>query len=149
MARGALRTLDTMRPGAPGEPGSPGNNVASVTQPATHSLWLRAAIVIVAGLLAYSNSFSGPFIFDDEITIVENSQIRDLTHLTVLSAEREVPTAGRPLVNLSFALNYAVGGLNVTGYHAVNLALHLLCALLLFGLVHRIVTMSHAGGGRF
>ena len=44
---------------------------------------------------------------------------------------------GRPLVNLSLALNYRAGGLSVTGYHVVNLVIHLLAALLLFGLVRR------------
>ena len=45
--------------------------------------WYVAAIVI-AGLLAYSNSFSGPFIFDDFGSIVRNTSIRDLTNLRAL-----------------------------------------------------------------
>ena len=56
------------------------------------------------------------------------------------------PVAGRPLVNLTFAINYALGGLDVGGYHVVNLALHLLCALLIFGLVRR--TLDDLGWGR-
>ena len=45
--------------------------------------------------------------------------------------------AGRPVVNFSLGLNYAIGGLAPTGYHAWNLAVHLLCGLLLFGIVRR------------
>jgi hypothetical protein len=55
----------------------------------------------------------------------------------VLSPERELPVAGRPVVNASFALNYALNGLDVGGYHAWNIAVHLGCALALFGIVHR------------
>jgi len=45
--------------------------------------------------------------------------------------------AGRPLVNFSLAINHALGGQSVAGYHAFNLAVHLLAALTLFGLVRR------------
>ena len=62
---------------------------------------------------------------------------------------RETPVAGRPLVNLSFAINYALGGLTETGYHAVNIAIHIACALLLFGIVRRIAGRpAHPGGLR-
>ncbi len=55
----------------------------------------------------------------------------------MLSPERELPTAGRPFVNLTFAINYALGGDEPAGYHAWNIATHLVCALLLFGVVRR------------
>src|SRR5688572_1525821 len=93
----------------------------------------RAGLLVLATLLTYSNSLSGPLIFDDLASIVENPQIRDLRDLrSVLSPERELPTAGRPLVNLSFAINYAMSGLEVRGYHLVNIAFHVLCGLLTF-----------------
>jgi protein O-mannosyl-transferase len=47
--------------------------------------------------------------------------------------------AGRPLVNLTFALNYLGGGLDPFGYRAINLAIHLACALLVFGITRRTV----------
>ena len=65
--------------------------------------------VIVVGVtaLAYANSFSGPFIFDDTDSIVENPTIANLWNLpAVLSPPRDGQTVqGRPLLNLSFALN--------------------------------------------
>ena len=49
----------------------------------------------------------------------------------------------RPLVDWSFAVNYAIkGGSNTWGYHAVNLAVHLAAAFALFGVVRRT---PHAG----
>ena len=99
--------------------------------------WYVAAIVL-AGLLAYANSFSGPFLFDDFGSIVRNTSIRDLTNLPALFTTADATAvSGRWLANLSYALNYAAGGLNVAGYHVVNLALHLTCAVLFFAVVRR------------
>jgi Flp pilus assembly protein TadD len=100
-------------------------------------VWALLAIA-VAVTLAYSTSFWHPFIFDDFGAIARNPSIRDLRSLRlVVAPPRESPVAGRPLVNLSFAINYAIGGLDVRGYHIGNLTLHLLCAFLIFGLVRR------------
>jgi tetratricopeptide (TPR) repeat protein len=99
-------------------------------------------VIVIAGCLAYSNSFSGPFVFDDTLSIVENLQIRRWWRLgSVLFPDRELPVAGRPLVNASFAINYTTGGLRVSGYHAVNVGFHLLCALLIFGVVRRTLEL--------
>ena len=46
----------------------------------------------------------------------------------------------RPVVQLSLALNYAFGGLRVWGYHAVNLTIHLLAGLTLFGIIRRTLS---------
>ena len=40
-------------------------------------------------------------------------------------------------MNLTLAANYALGGTNVWGYHAFNLAIHVLAALTLYGIVRR------------
>ncbi len=107
-------------------------------------LW-RLALIVIAGAIVYANSLSGPFIFDDDATIAENRSIQSLGSTAVFFAEREMPTAGRPVVNLSFAINYAIGGTSVRGYHVVNVALHLLCAVLVFGLVRRSAELAAAG----
>jgi len=98
----------------------------------------HAVVLVVAGLLAYATSFSNPFLYDDQTAIVKNAQIRTLSPLSEpLTPPRDTPVAGRPLANLSLALNYAYGGLDVASYHVTNLALHLLVALVLFGIVRR------------
>ena len=84
-----------------------------------------------ASLVAYHNSFAVPFLFDDQTSIVDNTAIR-----RVLSPVGGGATVdGRPLLSLSLALNYAVGGTKVWGCHAVNLAIHILASLILFGIV--------------
>jgi tetratricopeptide (TPR) repeat protein len=50
------------------------------------------------------------------------------------------------VINLTFALNYAMGGLNVWGYHAVNLLVHTLAGLTLFGVVRRTLLRQGYGG---
>ena len=99
----------------------------------------RAALIALAGILAYANSLSGPFLPDDENSIVRNGSIRDVG--SSLAPPRETPVAGRPLVNLTFALNYAAGGLDVRGYHLVNIAIHGAAAFVLFGIVRRTLLL--------
>lgn len=111
--------------------------------------WLAALLLIGAGLLAYANTFSVPLLLDDPFAISENPSIRQLWPLgPVLSPPITLPTGGRPLLNLSFAANYAVGQASVAGYHAVNLAIHLLAGLALFGVLRRTFALP-ALRGRF
>ena len=103
---------------------------------------IRAAVIVVAGVIVYSNSLAAPFIFDDRTAILDNQQIRQLWPLSVpLSPPNNTPVAGRPIVNLSFALSYAIGGLDPRAYRLTNLAIHMLAALTLFGLVRRTLLL--------
>jgi Flp pilus assembly protein TadD len=99
---------------------------------------LAALLIVAAGLWAFHNSLHGPFIFDDIPSIQENRHIRHLLPINVaMTAPPGTTVTGRPVVCLTLALNYAVGGLNVWGYHAFNLAIHLISALVLFGILRR------------
>ncbi|MSU48188.1 MAG: tetratricopeptide repeat protein [Opitutus sp.] len=103
-----------------------------------------AALLVVAGGVAYHNSFHGAFVFDDFPAIRDNLTIRSLgAPLAVLAPPESSGVGGRPLANLSFALNHAMSGTDVRGYHAMNLLLHLGSALLLFGILRRTL---RAGG---
>jgi tetratricopeptide (TPR) repeat protein len=109
-------------------------------------LIVRAAIVVIAGALVYANSLSAPFIFDDQTALIDNRRIQQLWPLSVpLSPPRETPVAGRPIVNLTFALNYAASGMDIRGYRLTNLAIHLLAALTLFGIVRRTLLLPSLG----
>ncbi len=110
-------------------------------------VWAAAGLLVAAVTAAYGNSLHGPFILDDDTSIVENSSIRRLGSWQVLTVPPEALTAvGRPVLNLSLAINYALGGLNVEGYHVANLAIHILAALVLFGLVRRTLLLPTLGG---
>jgi tetratricopeptide (TPR) repeat protein len=92
--------------------------------------WL-VLLIIPAGILVYANSFAGVFIFDDVRHIEFNERIRQLWPITPLL------TARRPVVEVSLAVDYAIGQLHVWGYHAFNLGVHLLAGLVLFGVIRR------------
>ena len=94
-------------------------------------------LLAVIGVALYAGTLNAPFIFDDSVAIVDNASIRGWNPTQVLAPARNTPTAGRPVVNLTLAANYAIGGLDVRGYHAVNIAIHVCCALLLYGIVRR------------
>ena len=112
-------------------------------RPPQWTLILSAAAIVVVALAAYWNSFQGVFVFDDVRAIVNNPTIRSLWPLgPVLSTPHNgSPVAGRPVMNLSLAINYALGGFNPWGYHAVNLAVHILAALMLSGVVRRTLLL--------
>ena len=106
----------------------------------------RAALyrlaLIVIGIATYANSLHGPFIFDDLSAISDNTHVQRLAPIGTLldglfATEPETPLIGRPVVALTVAVNHAIGGDNVAGYHAVNIAVHLLAALLLFAIIRR------------
>jgi tetratricopeptide (TPR) repeat protein len=118
-----------------------GGGVDIPTAPSAGAPW-RAAVIVLAGSLTYLNSVSNPFVFDDESSILQNAQIRALWELkAVFSPERELPVAGRPVVNLSLAINYALGGFNTVGYHIWNIAVHVACAVLLFAVIRRALEL--------
>jgi len=109
--------------------------------------WLSAAVIALAITAAYSTGLRTPFQYDDLSTIVENDSIKHLSdlHLALSPPPNVTPTSGRPLLNLSFAIDYAMTGLNVAGYHATNIALHLVAALLLFGIVRQTLWLPAVG----
>jgi len=70
------------------------------------------SLLLLLCLAAYANSFQGPFVFDDIVTIVENDSIRRLPGLVGIPPETS--TTGRPIANMTFAINFAVHGLQLT-----------------------------------
>lgn len=116
-------------------------------------LWVAVILLASAIGIVYGPAVSVPFIFDDVDAIVKNNSINSLwplvgtaEHLGPLNPPRDNAASGRPLVNLSFAINYAASGLNPTGYHAVSFAIHFCSALLLFEIIRRTLRLPYFGG---
>ena len=104
-------------------------------------IFLAGGLLVIATLIAYRHSFSVPFLYDDVTAIPDNPTIRHLWPIgPALSPPGRLTTSGRPIINLSLAINYAFGKTDVRGYHALNLAIHILAGLILFGLVRRTLT---------
>jgi Flp pilus assembly protein TadD len=107
---------------------------------------LASLVLVLAGLAAYADSLGGPFTYDDAGSILENRSIR---HLGDLGAVLRPPASGgqtvggRPFLNLSLAVNYALSGTAVWSYHLGNVLIHLGAGLLLAAILRR--TLERAG----
>ncbi len=97
-------------------------------------LFAFSLIVGVASVI-YSNSFQVPFHFDDRPNISQNPniQIEQLTgdRLTSL-IKNSYKESLRIFSFFTFALNFYFGGLDVFGYHLVNLIIHILSGVFLY-----------------
>ncbi len=91
-----------------------------------------AAVFFIA-LLAYSDSFTGSFVFDDIQHVRDNLRIRDLGAL--LSWSGYLALRHRFVGYLTFAVNYALSGPSVADYHIVNFLIHVVNAGLVYALV--------------
>ncbi len=81
--------------------------------------------IIILTALAYSNTFSSSFHFDDRYAIFEDMAIRDMANLPKIVLD----IFNRPLLRITFAINYYFGGIDVFGYHLVNILLHIFVSL--------------------
>ena len=99
--------------------------------------------IACAAAAVYRGTLTAPLVFDDRLWITLNPSIRSLA-----SALRPQPAgsvaAGRPLLSLSLALNHAVSGDDAWSYHLANLGIHVLAALVLFGIVSRTLAYRPA-----
>jgi len=104
-------------------------------------------VVLLTGLTlaCYVNSLPNAFVWDDELLVVENSHIRNSLYLPAMFTtdlfhryDELVATHYRPMQTISYMLDYTLWGLNPLGYHLTNILLHLVCALLVWGLVEKL-----------
>lgn len=98
---------------------------------------LLASALVAFGALAYANGLASPFVFDDIPQIVQSETLVPIWPglATFLGRQRTVTA-------LTFAWNHALGGFEPFGYHLVNLAIHLLAGLCLFGIVRRALGLA-------
>ena len=97
---------------------------------------------LVATLAAYWSGLHGGFLFDDFPNIVHNPSVHVATSSLAnwWAAAKGSPTnLMRPLAMVSFAVNYYFGGLDPFWFKLVNVALHLVCGVLTFGLLRALL----------
>jgi tetratricopeptide (TPR) repeat protein len=109
--------------------------------------YIHIILILILGVLAYSNSFQGSFLFDDLLNIVENPLIKspDLIIDSSIYCSKNIMTPEqeslcksfktRLIGYYSFALNYKMHRLDVFGYHIVNLFIHILNSILVYYLL--------------
>lgn len=108
---------------------------------------LRPAPLLVLSalvLLAFAVSLWGGFVVDDKVLVLRNSYLLEAGQWPRFFTEGVKSGAGlkstlyRPLTLVSYKLNHLAGGLSAWGYHAANILLHLVAALLVFALARKL-----------
>ena len=95
------------------------------------------AIGLIVGVawMAYSNTFSVPFLFDDRPNIIENPDVQ-IKVLTWDHLERLIKNTYKETIRVfsyfTLALNYYFGEFNVFGYHLVNFIIHVAAGIFLY-----------------
>ena len=98
-------------------------------------------------LSIYSNSFDCSWHFDDEPNITDNPNLhlKELTWQNLkraLYSDRNNPAFPyRPVACLTFALNHYFGGINVFGYHLVNLLIHMISSIFLLLFIYHTLNL--------
>ncbi|MFH1984387.1 MAG: tetratricopeptide repeat protein [Pseudomonadota bacterium] len=99
---------------------------------------LIALIIIAATVLAYSPVYQADFIWDDDQYVVENQHLKSADGLKRIWFEPGATPQYYPLVFSTFWIEEKLWGLSPIGYHAVNVFLHALGALLLWMVLMRL-----------
>ncbi|MFC1753861.1 tetratricopeptide repeat protein [Thermoproteota archaeon] len=105
---------------------------------------LQILLLIIIVIICYANSLSSPFVWDDEVMIVENPLIRNFSHVSKVfssSAFGESLSDSnfyRPIQILTYMWDYFIWKLNPIGYHITNIMLHLLTVMLVLILLRQL-----------
>ena len=103
-------------------------------------------VFLVLAMAVYWNSTGSSFRYDDNLTVKQNHNIRSLKNIPGFFIDPRTMASDpiraghyRPLVVTSYTINYAIGGLNPTGYHFVNILFHAGSAFLIFLIVQAML----------
>lgn len=111
-------------------------------------VWFFVVLLSTAISLAFIDGIAGVFVFDDAAAIQDNPSIQDGSGWAPMHPPSHRTVSGRPVLNLSLAINYRLGGTAPRGYHVFNITIHAVAALLLFGVMRRTLA-GRALGDRF
>jgi tetratricopeptide (TPR) repeat protein len=104
----------------------------------------RALLLVAAGVVCYANGLTGDYTYDDKAIVRDNPRLRTPARVVSIfttpyfGGPRGQGTGYRPILLLSYAIQWWLHGAAPFGFHAVNLALHVLVTLLLARLLARL-----------
>ncbi len=94
-----------------------------------------SALIVLAVLVSYVPAMRAGYVWDDDAYVTRNEQLRSPAGLARIWFVPSATPQYYPAVHTSFWLEYRLWGLAPAGYHAVNIVLHALSAVLLLRLL--------------
>ena len=115
----------------------------------TRRRWLPAALSATVALLLYAPTLWGTFIYDDLAQAVSDPRLADIKRWGEYFTEAYFPSGPdrlwRPLVSISYALQYQWHGPIAWPFHGVNILLHAAVSAGVAMLGMRIVALAGSG----
>jgi hypothetical protein len=105
---------------------------------ASRRQWLLGAVIVLLVVAAYVPALQSGYIWDDDVYVTNNPSLRSAEGLWSSWTHLNANVQYYPLVFTSFWLEYHLWQLAPAGYHAVNVALHLLNALLVWRILRQL-----------
>jgi tetratricopeptide (TPR) repeat protein len=97
-----------------------------------------AVVLAAVTIFAYRPAWHGGFLWDDDAYIINNELLTTLHGWQRIWFSLDSPSQYFPLTYSTFRIEHALWGLNTTGYHWVNLLLHVGNALLVWAVLARL-----------
>ncbi|MFH1181759.1 MAG: hypothetical protein V1702_02275, partial [Candidatus Woesearchaeota archaeon] len=99
--------------------------------------WLSLALVAILCIGSYANTFTNHFVWDENVFVKDNPEIRSLRNIPGFFSESEFGLY-RPLRTALYAAVYSVWQLNPIGYHLNSLFWHILCSVMIYLIISRL-----------
>lgn len=113
--------------------------VCFCTTQSSKSDFYRVGLIILIGLIAYSNTFYSPFLFDDSANLVNNPLIKNLS----LAGLREAFHSRRAIGIITFQLNYYFSEWNIVWFHLTNIIIHVIASLSVYRLMQLLMASEY------
>src|SRR6478672_4105558 len=101
-------------------------------------VYLFVLLLAAVTILAYRPAWNGGFLWDDDAYVTNNELLTAPDGLRRIWFSLDSPSQYFPLVYTTFRIEHGLWGLNSTGYHWVNLVLHVANALLVWLVLARL-----------
>lgn len=103
-------------------------------------------ILSAISAIIFCNSLGNAFVYDDSVTIVNNTLIKDWRNFSKIFSFNYFILSGelsyRPIVTLSYFIDYSIWGLNPSGFHFTNILLQVCNVLLFYAFLRMIATLG-------
>src|SRR4051812_47266422 len=93
---------------------------------------MHILVLIILTVIVYANSLHGKFVFDDQQIVLQNPRLMNVHTLNDAFA---IGAGWRQLLFLTYGLNYYWSGLDTFSYHVLNVVLHVVNVLLVYGII--------------